>query len=119
MKPHEASDYSQWLLTNYLAAPMLMFAGTMLVISIGVLVLSNKRSLNWHQSGITSRLIAIFLLDVAAVLAVWHVLEKASLPHLLSAWNVVFICSLPLFTCFLLATITRKHIQLSEGCFNK
>lgn len=113
MKPHEAFDYGQWLVTNFLAVPTLMFAATMLVISIGVLVLFIKRGLKGHPPGITSRLIVIFLLDVAALLAVWHVLEKVSLPHLLSIWNVIFICSLPLFTFFLFVTVTRKHIQPS------
>lgn len=101
----DATGYSQWLITNFLAVPALTLLGMMLAGLVGaaVIVLRERQSAMYR-----GRLYSFAALVAVAVFGAACFAEDVSWPHLLTIGNAVKILVPTTFVGLLLAHVAKR-----------
>lgn len=108
LRAYEASDYSQWLWTNFLAVPAFMLALAMLVASVGMIAVATQQK-RWQDPEIQARFVFLAALDMAAGWMLYMAAGNAVMSHLWTPGNVAYILAPAILAAATFIFIYRQH----------
>lgn len=105
LRAYAADNYGQWVTTNFLAVPVLMTAAMLLVVTTGFIAANIRRGGGLNSPEIAGMLALLLALDALVGWGVWATVKVASVPHLLTWSNALWILLPTLFVAMLMRSI--------------
>lgn len=107
-RAYEATGYGQWVATNYLAVPALMLASVLVVLTVAFFSVAIRHGVNRTSPELAIRLAAVLVLDALAAWVCFGVLRDASISHLVTFGNALWIGLPTLLVVFVLYGVWRQ-----------